>query len=200
MNGTLKLFCAVVSVAMAFSKPALAQSKVAILMPGAGGATPIDFLVRNQAGFGGAGVSVIVTTSSGEAASISLSEAAKGRKVVFVGMSRGTIDVANAVAAGAKADGVVFVSGAYDKVRSQLGSPAKLPPALIVHHRRDECGATPPSAVDSFVAWSAGKTSVRWISNQGGAVPNPCGPRGAHGFYMQDGAAVSAINSFIRSR
>jgi hypothetical protein len=144
-------------------------------------------------------MSVIVTTLSGEAASISQSEAGKGRKVVLVGMSRGTIDV-NAFAAGAKADGVVLVSGAYDNVRSRLGSPANLPPVLIIHHRGDECGVTPPSAVDSFGAWPGGRASVRWIRNQGSPVPNPCGPRGAHGFYMKDGAGLSAINSFIQSR
>jgi hypothetical protein len=200
MNRIIEFLCAVVFVATTFSKPAIAQGKVAILMPGAGGAVPIDFLVRNHARIGGVGVSVIVTTSSGEAASISQSEAGKDRKVVLVGMSRGTIDVANAIAAGAKADGVILVSGAYDNVRSRLGSPANLPRVLIIHHRGDECDVTPPSAVDSFVAWSGGKASVRWMSNQGSPVPNPCGPRGAHGFYMQDGAAVSAINSFIQSR
>jgi len=88
---------------MAFSNSVFAQGKTVILMPGAGGATPIDFLVRNQNRIGGAGVSVIVTTSSGEAASLSQAEAAKGRKVILVGMSRGTIDVANAIASGAMA-------------------------------------------------------------------------------------------------
>ena len=81
----------------AASDSAVAQGKVAILMPGAGGAVPIDFLGRNQGRIGGPGVSVIVATSSSEAASISLSEAGKGRKVVLVGMSRGTVDVANAL-------------------------------------------------------------------------------------------------------
>ena len=185
---------------MAFSNSVFAQGKTVILMPGAGGATPIDFLVRNQNRIGGAGVSVIVTTSSGEAASLSQAEAAKGRKVILVGMSRGTIDVANAIASGAKADGAILVAGAYDNVRSALGSPSRLPRTLLVHHRGDECNATPPSAAGSFVAWSGGKASVRWISNQGAPVPNPCGPRGAHGFYMQDDSAVSAINGFIGSR
>ena len=200
MHAILRLLFAAFLILAVLSDSAVAQDKVAILMPGAGGATPIDFLVRNQGRIRGAGVSVIVTTSSSEAASISLNEAGKGHKVVLVGMSRGTVDVANAIIAGAKADGVVFVSGAYDNVRSRLGSPALLPRALIVHHRADECGVTPPTAVDPFVAWSGGKASVRWISNQGNPVPNPCGPRGAHGFYMQDDAAVSAINGFIQSR
>jgi len=173
---------------------------LAILMPGAGGATASDFLVRNKGRIGGSGVSVVVTTSSGQAASLSQSASDNGRKVILVGMSRGSIDVADALAAGAKASGVVLVSGAYDNVRSSLGSPSRLPATLVIHHRNDECDATPASAVASFVAWSGGRASTQWIDNQGAPAPNPCGPRGAHGFFMQDAAAVSAINGFIRSR
>jgi len=200
MNGIFKLLCAALFIAPTLSDPAVAQSKVAILMPGADGATPMDFLIRNQARVGGAGVLVLVTKSPGEAASVSQREARKGRKVILVGMSRGTIDVANAIAAGAKADGVVLVSGDYDNVRSQLGLPGNLPRVMIIHHRRDQCDVTPPSAVDSFVAWSGGKVSVRWISNRGNPVQDPCGPRSAHGFYMQDDTALWAINGFIQSR
>jgi len=198
MNRATTFACVLGS--LLWSNSAFAQGKSVILMPGAGGAAPIDFLVRNQSRIGGAGSSVIVTTSSGEAASLSQAEAAKGRKVILIGMSRGTIDVANAISLGARADGVVLVAGAYDNVRSALGSPARLPRTLLVHHRGDECSSTPPSAATSFVSWSGGKATVRWISNQGAPVPNPCGPRGAHGFYMQDGSAISAINGFIGSR
>jgi predicted esterase len=180
--------------------PDTGKGTLAILMPGAGGATESDFLVRNKGRIGGAGVSVVVTTSSGQAASLSQSASDQGRKVFLVGMSRGSIDVANALAAGAKANGVVLVSGAYDKVRASVGSPSRLPTTLVIHHRNDECHATPASAVAPFVAWSGGRASTQWIDNQGAAAPNPCGPRGAHGFFMQDGAAVSAINGFISSR
>ena len=180
--------------------PDTGKGTLAILMPGAGGATESDFLVRNKGRIGGSGVSVVVTTSSGQAASLSQSASEQGRKVILVGMSRGSIDVANALAAGAKTNGVVLVSGAYDKVRSSLGSPSRLPTTLVIHHRNDECHVTPASAVAPFVAWSGGRASTRWIDNQGAPAPNPCGPRGAHGFFMQDGAAVSAINGFISSR
>ena len=180
--------------------PDTGKGTLAILMPGAGGAAASDFLVRNQGRIGGSGVSAVVTTSSGQAAALSQSASDKGRKVILVGMSRGSIDVANALASGAKANGVVLVSGAYDKVRSSLGSPSRLPATLVIHHRNDECHATPASAVAPFVAWSGGRASTQWIDNQGAPAPNPCGPRGAHGFFMQDGAAVSAINGFIGSR
>lgn len=180
--------------------PDTGKAILAILMPGAGGATESDFLVRNKGRIGGSGVSVVVTTSSGQAASVSQSASDQGRKVILVGMSRGSIDVANALAAGARANGVVLVSGAYDKVRSSLGSPSRLPTTLVIHHRNDECHVTPASAVAPFVAWSSGRASTHWIDNQGAPAPNPCGPRGAHGFFMKDGAAVSAINRFISSR
>lgn len=180
--------------------PDTGKGRLAILMPGAGGAVPSDFLVRNKERIGGADVSVVVTTSPAEAASLSQGASAKNRKVVLVGMSRGSIDVANALAAGARANGVVLVSGAYDKVRASLGAPSQLPATLVVHHRDDECQVTPPAAVSSFVAWSGGRASARWIDNRGTPAPNPCGPRGAHGFFMQDEAAVSAINGFIAAR
>lgn len=180
--------------------PDTGKARLAILMPGAGGATPSDFLVRNKGGIGGADVSVVVTTSPAEAVSLSQGASAKGRKVILIGMSRGSIDVANALAAGARANGVVLVSGAYDKVRASLGSSSRLPATLVIHHRDDGCQVTPPSAVSSFVAWSGGRASAQWIDNRGTPAPNPCGPRGAHGFFMQDGAAVSAINGFIGSR
>jgi hypothetical protein len=80
--------------------------------------------------------------------------------VILVGMSRGSIDVANALAAGAKANGVVLVSGAYSKVQLSIGSPSRLPATLVIHHRDDECHATPASAVTSFVAWSGGRAST----------------------------------------
>jgi dienelactone hydrolase len=177
---------------------------VAILMPGAGGGTPNDFLVRNRSKISGASIETRLTTSPGEAAEIARSERQKGRKVVIVGMSLGSLHAAQALAAGAPANGVVFVSGMLTGVASTLGSPAKLPPALIVHHRSDACPKTPPSGVAYLQQWSGGKARVAWISTTGTPPPGPkggvCRPFGAHGFFAKDGPAVSAIVGFIRSR
>lgn len=183
-----------------FADSALAQNKVAILMPGSAGAVPNDFLVRNKDRIGGKGVSTVVTTSSSEAASISQAETAKGRKVVLVGMSRGAIDVAAALAAGAKVSGLVIVSGMYREAQARLGSPSVLPRTLLIHNKYDTCKFTLPEFASQFAAWSGGRASVRWVNVQGPEVPRVCGPMGAHGFYRQDGGAVAAINSFIRSR
>ena len=195
----LVFFCAV-ALNLGAHNSAQAQETVAILMPGAAGVAPGDFLMRNRARIEGAGIRTIVTTSFSEAASLSQAETAKGSKVVLVGMSRGALHVASALASGARVRGAVFVSGNYDAVKSLLGSPAALPQSLVVHHRRDACKFTRPGAAPGFAAWSAGKASLRWIDTQGTPVPNECGPRGAHGFFQQDGPAISAIVGFIRSR
>lgn len=173
---------------------------VAILLPGAGGAVESDFLVRNRGKINGAGIEARVTTSPGEAVAIARSEKQKGRKVVIVGMSQGALRAGHALSAGAPVDGMVLVAGPLRKVASTIGSSAKLPATLIVHHRNDACPRTPPSDVAYFVQWSGGKAAVAWIGTSGTRHPNPCGPFGAHGFYRNDGPAVSAIIGFARSR
>ena len=183
-----------------FAAPAWAQGTVAVLMPGAGGAVPTDFLMRNRSHIEGSGIPTVVAVQPGEAAAAVKAQKAKGHKVVLVGMSRGASFAATAIKSGARPDALVLVSGNYGLVRSTLGSAALLPPTLVVHHRNDACAKTRPGGVGGFVQWSGGKASVRWIANDGKAPPNECGPRGAHGFYMKDGAAVGAIVSFIRAR
>lgn len=179
---------------------AAAQSRAAILMPDSAEAGSSDFLVRNKYRIGSGSTSAVVSTSPGEAVSIARTEAAKGRKVILIGFGHGTIDVARALVAGAQVSGVVLVSGAYDGVRSELGSPAKLPRTLAIHHRADACDVSPPSAVATFAKWADGRVAVQWLNNRGPPVPDPCGPRSAHAFFMRDGSAVAAINGFIRSR
>ncbi len=193
--------------------PASAQKggTVAILLPGQVGAVPFEFLMRNRGKIGGAGIETRVALSPGDAAQIARAEKQKGRKVVFVGFSLGARGIAKALNAGAPADGVVFVSGVLQMAMSGLGSAAKLPPTLIVHHRSDPCQHTRSADVGAFQQWSGGRARVVWIDTQPGAGPSPagakqsllddpCGPYRAHGFYMQDSQAVAAIVSFIRSR
>jgi hypothetical protein len=175
-------------------------ANVAILMPGSSGVVHGDFLVRNQARFEQAGIRTIVTTSPATAAESISAEAARGRKAVFVGMSKGSVDVAEAIAAGAKPAGVVFVSGIHARVMATLGSPDRLPATLVVHHSRDICRFTLPADASEFVAWSRGRARLRWINTSGEPSDNPCNARGAHGFFRQDGPAVSAIIAFVRSR
>ena len=179
---------------------AATAANIAVLMPGSSGIVPGDFLVRNEARIKGAGIRTILTTSSATAAETVAAEAAQGHKVVIVGMSRGTVDAAVALAAGARPAGVVFVSGIYSLVMATLGTPDKLPATLVIHHSRDGCKLTLPSGATEFVTWTRGKTRLQWINTDGEPSSNPCNAQGAHGFFRQDGPAVSAAIAFIRSR
>jgi hypothetical protein len=191
--------CVLALVGAAASGPATAAN-VAILMPGSSGIVPGDFLVRNQARFEQAGIRTIMTTSPTTAAESVAAEAAQGRKAVIVGMSKGSVDAAEAIAGGARPAGVVFVSGIHSRVMAALGSPDRLPVTLVVHHSRDICRFTLPADASEFVTWSRGRARLVWINTSGEPSDNPCNARGAHGFFRQDGPAVSAIIGFVRSR
>lgn len=174
------------------------ETVVAILMPGAGGAVPIDFLIRNLNKFKRAGLRTVVATSPAKAVAVSKSESSQGRRVVIVGMSRGTIGIAKALSRGAQVSRAVFVSGNFKAVMGILKSPDKLPDTLVVHHRHDRCQHTAPTLVERFSRWARGKAQVVWINTSGRKAKNPCGPVDAHGFYKKDAQAVAAIIDFIR--
>lgn len=191
------LVASVAGALTAFTVSIASAQTAAILIPGAGGPVPIDFLMRNQNAFASAGVETFVATSPQQAVALSQKLRAANRRVFLVGMSRGAMMASGAIAEGARVDGVVFVSAGLNAVRQRLGSTARLPPALVVHHRNDDCHLTSPQDVPGFVQWSGGRSRVAWIDTQGREPPNPCGPRGAHGFYMQDGPPMRAILSFV---
>jgi predicted alpha/beta hydrolase family esterase len=197
--------CIAITIAALSLSNAFAQSSkpiTVILIPGAGGATPSDFLIRNEKAFASQGLQTKVATSAVAAAN-AIRES--GGKAVLVGMSAGTPMVAQAIAQGAPVAGAVFVAGtlvpgmAQRSVAATLGDPGKLPPSLVVHHRQDRCPMTPPSGVSTFVKWSGGKAKAAWIDG-GNAGGNPCGPMSAHGFIGQDQAAVAAIAAFAKAQ
>jgi hypothetical protein len=66
---------------------------------------------------------------------------------VIVGMSRGTIHVAQALAAGAQMSRAVFVSGNFKAVMGIRHTQAQLPETLVVHERHDRCIFTTPKLV-----------------------------------------------------
>jgi hypothetical protein len=164
MRGHLRrlpaLLCVLVLVCAGAAGTATAAN-VAILMPGSSGIVPGDFLVRNQASFERAGIRAIMTTSPSAAAETVAAEAAQGRRAVIVGMSKGSVDAAEAIASGAKPAGVVFVSGIHSRVMAALGSPDRLPATLVVHHSRDLCRFTLPADASAFVTWSRGKARLK---------------------------------------
>jgi hypothetical protein len=118
------------------------------------------------------------------------------RSVVVAGTSRGSLRVPGALAA--RPSGIVLTAGFLDSVRSALGSPAALPPTLVVHHRQDGCRHTPPGAVEPFKAWAGAKVRVAWMdggTNEG----DPCQARGYHGFNGLDGKVVATVAQFAAS-
>jgi hypothetical protein len=201
MKGFLSLACLIF--ACFAPPPAFAQGATMILVPGAGGASPRDFLIRNQSGLAAAGATLVVALSSGEIVAAARRAKASGGRVSIVGMSAGAPKVGQALAQGAPADRVVIVSGILmpngmrPSMAQAMRSPARLPPTLIVHNRMDDCPLTSPQSVPAFVNWAGGRAQVAWIES-GGGPGQPCGPLSAHGHFGADGQAVSAITSFAR--
>jgi hypothetical protein len=196
VHNIVLLITALIALASADSARA---ANVAVLMPGSAGAVPGDFLVRNDARIKASGIRTVVTTSSSTATETIAAETAQGHKIVLVGMSKGTTDVASALASGAKPSGVVLVSGIYPAVMATLGSPDKLPPTLVVHHVNDLCRSTQPTFAREFVGWAHGKARLTWVNTSGEPSDNPCNAHGAHGFFNKDGPAISAVIGFIKS-
>jgi hypothetical protein len=193
------LGCLAAIIVTSAESQAQAQGKFVVLFHGRVGG-PRDFLIRNQASFHRAGLETIVVSSAQAGVGAAKAAQQRGQKVFLVGMSRGVPKAASTVASGVRAAGVVLVSGLYEEAMANLGSPARLPPTLVVHHVADECPRTTPGMARRFVQWAGGKASIRWINTRGKPRGRACGARHAHGFFQQDGPAVSAIISFIRSR
>lgn len=177
-----------------------------VLIPGAGGAHPRDFLVLTQSMFQSAGFTTEMTTSAGQAAAMVAAFKARGMRVTLVGMSLGATTAAQALAAGARPDGVVFVAGGLlppgtpnGSVRDAIDNPSTLLRTLVVHHREDACRFTPAEDVPEFVRWTRGRARVAWVTGGGGFGP-PCRPGTAHTFSGREGVAANAIMRFARGR
>lgn len=194
-------------VAFAGPTPAFAQSRgVVVLVVGAGGARPNDFLVRNEAAYRAAGFETVVVV--GASATASAAQARRAGKIYAVGMSAGATHLAQAIASGARFDRVVFVSGAYVQpsrrqsgvgsgVIASLGDPALLPPTGVVHNRNDACVLTPPDGVGMFVDWAKGRVKAQWVAST--AIQSaPCHARSPHGYFEADDAATRAVLGFLR--
>ena len=184
------------------------QPDALVLIPGAGGASPRDFLVLSQGLFEASGFVTEMTTSAAHAIALVAGYKARGQRVTLVGMSLGAATAARALAAGAQPDRVVFAAGGLlppgtpnGAVRDLLGDPARLPRTLVLHHRDDACHLTPPGAVTEFIRWSRGRARAGWITGgvAGGFAP-PCRPGTPHTFAGREQAAAGAIMQFARGR
>lgn len=186
---------------LVFANPIAAQEPpLVILMPGGGANRPAGYVVRNKQRFERAGFQVRVSTTSHHTVQAASNAKAGGRKVFLVGISIGAARALAALEVGAPADAAVFFSGAYAMGQLLLKSPKKLPPTLMVHHRRDRCPFTTPGSAEEFRKW-AGERVVQlvWVETSGNEPLLSCSPGAAHGFFGKDLAPVSAAIAFLKT-
>ncbi len=125
------------------------------------------------------------------------------RPVIVAGTSRGTLRAAQGIAKGARPDKLVLTSGMLSpdsgqrslNVMSVLGTPEKLPPTLIVHHRWDGCRGTLPVGVEPFLKWAGGRARVTWLDG-GESEGDPCEAFAYHGFNEIEARMVAAVAGF----
>lgn len=186
------------------SVPAGARAGV-VLVSGSGGLSPSDLLMRSRQRFAAHGIATLMVSFQSRLGP-ALQELRKHvPQVTLAAMSAGTVSAGRAIRNGARPNGLVLVSGflmpgaAPNSVQQLVGSPANLPPTLVIHNQQEACSKTPAAAVDPFVAWSGGRARATWISSgvHGGDV---CGPQHYHGFPGSEGQVVSAIAQFAASR
>lgn len=161
-----------------------------------------NVLVRNRAAFAARGFDVLLVENGTDLAAAVRFMAAMRKPVTVVATSAGTQRAARGIAAGARPDRLVLTSGFLttqsgpgDSVAAILGSPSRLPPTLIIHHRQDHCRFTRPAGVMSFLAWSGGRADAVWLAG-GTEGDNPCRFDAHHGFAGRDDALVSRIVRF----
>lgn len=127
--------------------------------------------------------------------------------VVIAGTSRGSLRAAIALlrSTGAERPDALVLTSAYlmpngdlPSVQAIVGSPASLPPTLVVHHRDDACSHTPPEAVATFRAWGGSRVRVIWLEG-GHDDGDPCQAKSAHGFSGIDPVVVEVISHWVRT-
>ena len=163
-------------------------------------------LVRTRAAYAARGFAVLVPDHGVDLSAAVAFMAKIKRPVTVVGTSRGTQRAAEGLAQGAQPDALVLTSGflspqsgqgVHRSVIALMGSPARLPRTLVIHHRQDGCRFTLPSGVEPFVKWSGGKARVTWLDG-GSSMGDPCKARAYHGFNGLDAQVVSAVAAFAR--
>jgi hypothetical protein len=150
-------------------------------------------LIRNRRAFVAGGFATLALSSTGSPAQAIRAMRAIARPVIVVGTSRAATRMAGAI----EADALVITSGILDQFQAALGSPAALPPTLIVHHRQDGCRVTQPALVPIFQQWAGNKARVVWLTG-GRDEGDPCQAQGHHGFAGIDGRMVGAVLAFAR--
>lgn len=158
-------------------------------------------LVRTRQAYAARGFAVLVP-EGGVNVAAAVEMMSRYGPTTLVGTSRGTQRAARGIAAGARPTRLVLTSGFLsdasgdpDNVMRILGSPASLPPTLVIAHRHDGCRKTLPAGVEPFLAWAQGKAKVVWLDG-GSEEGDLCEARAHHGFNGIDGQVVSAVVGF----
>lgn len=159
-------------------------------------------LVRTRFAYAARGLAVLVVD-----ADVNLAVAVDTMRkikapVTVIATSRGTLRAAQGIADGARPDALVLTaglltddSGSGENVANILGSPARLPRTLVIHHRQDGCRVTRPAGVAPFIKWARGKARVVWLDG-GSSSGRPCKARAHHGFAGLDARVVSLAARF----
>jgi len=131
-------------------------------------------------------------------------------RVVPIGTSRGTLSAA-AVAArldDPRVTGVVLTSSMVEHGRGRWSTVYETPlgkisaPVLIVHHREDDCRATPIGAALSLPRWLKKSSKVDFVEVSGGdpAISDSCEPLAAHGYLGRERQVIQVIADWIAGR
>lgn len=188
------------------NKPASAQAAL-ILIPGGSGvlnvkpdgtfsSSELNQLVRTRKAYVAHGVANLTIDAGVDVAAAVTYMRKIAPKVVVAGTSRGALRVPNSLSA--KPNGIVLTGALLNDVRGMIGSPAALPPTLIVHHRKDQCYRTLPDAVEPFKTWGGAKVKVVWMDG-GTYGADFCANQSHHGFNGLDAAVVSTVAQFAKS-
>ena len=159
-------------------------------------------LVRTRNAYLARGLAVLVADAGVDLARAVQFMAHIKEPVTVIATSRGTIRAAVGISRGAKPNALVLTSGfltresgSVPNVASILGTPAVLPPTLVIHHRNDACQFTQPAGVAPFILWSAGRARAAWLSG-GISLGDPCEARAYHGFNGLDEEVVTLAAGF----
>ena len=193
-------------------RPAHPRASV-ILMPGSDGDIRVgadgsirhlrhELLTRTRSAYASRGLAVLLVDANVNLAAAVVTMRKIRSPVTIVATSRGTLRAAHGIAAGARPDALVLISGfltdasgSSQNVANILGSAAKLPRTLVIHHRHDGCYLTRPAGVAPFIKWARGRARVTWLDG-GSSTGNPCKSRSHHGFAGLDARVVALAATF----
>ena len=138
-----------------------------------------NVLIRNRDAFAARGYNVmLVDLGTDLAAAVGYMSRLKA-PVTVIGTSKGTERLAQGLAKARVRTrwccprAFSQESGPGDSVQAILGTPSRLPPALVIHHREDHCRWTRPAGVEPFKTWAGSKVEVAWLN---GGVDDQANP------------------------